>query len=51
MTPKLKLSEVERKTSLSWIFQPFLPGNWRTMMSMHMNEAPKMQAVWYSQFL
>jgi hypothetical protein len=44
MTPKLKLSELARKTLLSCMRKPRFPGNWRTMMSTHMMDAPMTQA-------
>lgn len=45
ITPKLRLSDSERKMSLSWILKSLFPGNRRTMMSMQMKEAPNTHAV------
>ena len=45
MTPKLKLSDAERKVSLSWILKFFLPGNCRTRMSIHIIDAPRTHAI------
>lgn len=45
MTPKLRLSDIDKKVSLSWILKSRFPGSWRIMMSMHITEAPKMHAT------
>lgn len=45
ITPKLKLSDIERNESLSCILKFRFPGNWRTIMSTQMTEAPRMHAI------
>ena len=45
ITPKLKLNDIDRNVSLSWMRKSRFPGNWRMMMSTHITEAPTMQAT------
>jgi hypothetical protein len=45
MTPKLRLSETDRNTSLSWMRKFLWPGNCRMSISIQMKLAPNMQAI------
>lgn len=45
ITPKLRLSDADKKESLSCILKSFFPGNWRMRMSTQMMEAPKTHAM------
>lgn len=45
ITPKLKLSDDDKNVSLSWILKLRLLGNFLTIMSTQMMEAPMMHAA------
>ena len=44
MTPNERLSDADKKLSLSCILKPFMPGNLHTMTSAHITDAPRTQA-------